>query len=144
LCLPVLLCNMPCEYSSSNVRSEQKPRSLEQACGTAKIAHDYRGRDTLVLDMTNVTPLFDYFVVTTGTSRRQIRAISEEVDRVMKEHGSQKIGIEGYDIGSWVLQDYGDIVVHVFTPETRALYDLEHLWADASHVDWQVDPDCRK
>ena len=88
--------------------------------------------------MTNVTPIVDYFILTTGTSRRQMHAIAEEVDRVMNDHASQKIGIEGYDTGSWILQDYGDTVLHVFTPETRILYDLEHLWADALQVDWQA------
>ena len=102
----------------------------------AAVADDYRGKDTLVLDMTQVTPIVDYFVVTTGTSRRQMHAIAEEVDRVLESVGSRRIGIEGYDSSSWILQDYGDTVLHVFTTETRDLYDLEHLWADAQRVDW--------
>jgi ribosome-associated protein len=91
----------------------------------------------LVLDLTKITPIADYFVLTTGTSRRQMHAIAEEVDRVLEAAGSSRIGLEGYDNSTWILQDYGDVVLHVFTAETRALYDLEHLWADAPRIDWQ-------
>ncbi len=109
-----------------------------QACLCASIAEDYKGKETFVLDLTGVTPIVDYFVVTTGTSRRQMLAIAEEVHRVLKAEGSRRIGIEGQDNSSWILQDYGDIVLHVFTGETRELYDLEHLWADAPQVDWKA------
>lgn len=104
----------------------------------AKIADDYRGKDTLVLDMTEITPIVDYFVLTTGTSRRQMHAVAEEADRVMEEQGSRRMGIEGYRQSTWILQDYGDVVLHVMTAETRAAYDLEHLWADAPRIDWKA------
>lgn len=112
-------------------------RSLQSACLCAKVCDDLRGKDTVVLDLTGITPLFDYFVITSGTNRRQTHAIAEETDRVLSEHGSKRFGIEGYESSTWIVQDYGDIVLHVFTPETRRLYDLEHLWGDAPHVDWQ-------
>lgn len=67
-----------------------------------------------------------------------MHAIAEEVDRIMKADGNQRMGLEGYSAGSWILQDYGDVVLHVFTPEARSVYDLEHLWADAARVDWQA------
>jgi ribosome-associated protein len=120
-------------------RTEQKRKSLHRACLTAKIAGDYRGKETLVLDMTEVTPIVDFFIITTGSNRRQMHAIAEEVDRVMKEQDSKRIGLEGYEGSEWVLQDYGDTVLHVFSPESRALYDLEHLWADATRIDWQSE-----
>ncbi|MGE3316713.1 MAG: ribosome silencing factor [Planctomycetaceae bacterium] len=101
------------------------------------MAADYRGQNTVVLDLTKVTPIFDYFVVTTGTSPRQMRAIADEVERVLSEEGSSRLGVEGYETSTWILQDYGDVVLHIFTPETRSVYDLEHLWADAPHVDWK-------
>ena len=115
-----------------------RERSLAQACLCAQVADDYRGQETLVLDLTGVTPIMDYFVVSTATSSRQMRALAEEVDRMMKEHGSRKLGAEGSGGNTWILQDYGDIVLHIFNPESRALYDLEHLWADAPHVDWKA------
>jgi ribosome-associated protein len=111
--------------------------SIRQACLCARIADEYRGRDTIVLDLTGVTAIFDFFVVTTAGSPRQMRAIADEVQRVLSLEGSKSLGTEGADSATWVLQDYGDIVLHVFTPAARSLYDLEHLWADAVRVDWQ-------
>lgn len=78
-------------------------------------------------------------MITTATSRRQMHAIAEEVDRVLEEAGSRRMGLEGYDSDSWLLQDYGDVVLHVFSAEARKAYDLEHLWADAPRVDWEAD-----
>jgi ribosome-associated protein len=113
-------------------------RSLSHACLAAGVCDEFRGEDTVVLDLTDVTPLFDYFVITTGRNRRQMHAIAEEVDRALTEAGSERMGLEGYTESSWIVQDYGDVVLHVFTPEARELYDLEHLWADAGRVDWQA------
>ena len=105
----------------------------------AQVAADLKGKSTVVLDMTPVTPIVDYFVVTTATSGRQMRAIAEEVETMLKTHGSRpRVGVEGRTSETWILQDYGDIVLHVFSPDGRALYDLEHLWADAPHVDWKT------
>ena len=112
-------------------------RSLTHAGLAARVCDEFRGEETIILDLTDVTPLFDYFVITTGRNRRQMHGIAEEVDRVLNEAGSERMGIEGYTESSWIVQDYGDVVLHVFTPEARDLYDLEHLWADAARVDWQ-------
>jgi len=67
-----------------------------------------------------------------------MRALAEEVDRMLREHGSRPLGIEGRGDSQWILHDFGDIVLHVFSPEARKLYDLEHLWADAPRVDWKA------
>ncbi len=115
----------------------RRAAGIRQACLCARIADEYRGRDTVVLDLTGVTPIFDFFVLTTGSSSRQMRAIADEVHRVLSAEGSKALGTEGADSATWMLQDYGDIVLHVFTPAARSLYDLEHLWADAVRVDWQ-------
>ena len=116
---------------------QQAQRSLQDALKVARVCDDYRGKETLILDLTGITPICDYFVITTGTNRRQIHAIADEVNRVLKEGGSRRMGREGYDESSWVVQDYGDVVLHVFTPETREIYDLENLWADAPRVPWE-------
>lgn len=113
-----------------------KSRGLEDACLAAKICDDLRGADTIVLDMTGITPLFDYFVITTGKSRRQMHAVAEEVQRVLNDRGSDRIGLEGYESSRWIVQDFGDVVVHVLTAEARELYDLENLWGDAPHIPW--------
>ena len=116
-----------------------RPTRHRQACQAARIADDYRSRDVVVLDLTGITPIVDYFVVATGTSRRQMHAGADEISRVFKEDGDARLGIEGHDNDSnWTLIDLGDIVVHVQDAEARALYDLEGLWADAPRIDWQV------
>lgn len=87
--------------------------------------------------MGKVTQIFDYFVIVTGTNKRQINALSIEVSRAMKQDGEQHHGLEGSDNSGWIIEDFGDVVVHIFTPEMRKTYDLERLWADAPKVDWK-------
>jgi ribosome-associated protein len=111
--------------------------ALERACLSARIAADNKARDVVVLDMRGITPLYDFFVLATGTSRRQIHTIAEEVDASLRAVGDRRLTIEGYEASKWVVQDYGDVVVHVFDPDTRGYYALEELWADAPHVDWE-------
>lgn len=121
--------------------TDQSDDVLENARLLAQIASDYRGQDTLLLDMRAITPIVDYFVITTATSNRQMNAMAEEADRVMKKRGLRKLGGEGDDAASvWLLRDYGDAVLHVFTPEGRELYDLEGLWADARRVEFRSTP----
>jgi ribosome-associated protein len=111
--------------------------SLERACLSAHVAAENKARDVVVLDMRGITPLYDFFVLASGTSRRQIHTIAEEIDAGLREHGDQRLSIEGYEASKWVVQDYGDVVVHVFNPDTREYYAIEDLWADAPRVDWE-------
>lgn len=115
-----------------------RERALADACRCAQIADDFRGKETVILDLTGITPIVDYFVITTGASPRQLRSLADEVRMVMKAQHNPPIGVEGDERSSWILQDYGDVVLHAFLPEARALYDLEHLWADAPRVDWKL------
>ena len=111
-------------------------RSLNLALAAARTAMDNRGRDVLVLDARKQTSLFDYLVLATGTSRRQLHAISEDIDhRLEDDLGDQRMGIEGYQESRWIVLDYGTVVIHLFDEETRAYYNLEGLWADATPVD---------
>ena len=87
--------------------------------------------------MRGITPLYDFFVLANGTSRRQIHTLAEEIDAAMKAEGEARLGIEGYDAAKWVVQDYGDIVVHLFDPETRDYFALDDLWADAVSIPWE-------
>ena len=131
--------------TAKSVSASPSPRTLSsalhRACLAAKVAADNKGRDILVLDMRSCTPLFDYFVISTGTSRRQIHTVTEETDDALKAEGDTRLGIEGYEASKWIVQDYGDIVVHVFDPDTRDYYKLEELWADANKVDWEREGD---
>jgi ribosome-associated protein len=108
-------------------------RQLALRC--ANVAAEHKGRDVVVLDLRKLTPIVDYFVIASGTSRRQIHTMAEEIDRSMNQHGETKIGIEGYEDSRWVLLDYGDIVIHLFDADTRRYYDLENLWGDAPKVE---------
>ena len=115
--------------------------ALHRACLAAKVAAENKGQAVLVLDMRSCTPLFDYFVIATGTSRRQIHTLAEEIDSALAAEGDQRLGIEGYEASKWIVQDYGDIVIHVFDPDTRDYYKLEELWSDARRVDWEREGD---
>jgi ribosome-associated protein len=111
--------------------------ALERARICARIADDNRAKDIVLLDLRQATPLVDFFVIVTAASRRQSHAIASEVDQHMKKLGEAKLGLEGSEEGRWILIDYGDFVVHIFSPEDRAYYALEEIWGDAPHVDWQ-------
>ena len=111
--------------------------ALDRACLCARTAADNKGKDVVVLDMRGVTPIYDFLVLITGSSRRQMHAIAEEVDAAMRDVGDRRLGIEGYEASRWIVQDYGDVVVHVFDAGAREYYALEDLWADAKKVDWE-------
>jgi ribosome-associated protein len=110
---------------------------LERAALCARVAADHKGRDILVLDMRAVTPLYDFFVLATGGSRRQLHTMAEEIDAALRAEGDKRLGIEGYEASKWIVQDYGDIVVHLFDPDSRGYYSLEELYADAPRIDWE-------
>jgi ribosome-associated protein len=114
--------------------------ALERARICARIADENRGTDILVLDLRKSTPLVDYFVIITAVSRRQGRAVASEIDQAMKKLGEAKLGLEGSEEGRWTLIDYGDFVVHIFSPEYRAYYALEEIWGDAPHLSWTDSP----
>lgn len=90
--------------------------------------------DIKALEITELTAIADYFVIATGTSGTHIRALANEVDDALSKLGVNPKNIEGKSTG-WILIDYGTVVVHVFTPDQRELYSLEHLWGDAKEYD---------
>ncbi|MEZ6048094.1 MAG: ribosome silencing factor [Planctomycetaceae bacterium] len=138
--MPILSGENPITQSdASQSREEQLRESQKNAIRCARIADEYKCKDVLVLDMSLVTPIVDFFVIGTGITPRQMRAVADEVDRVMEEHDSPRRGIEGRDSSIWVLNDYGDIVLHLFSAEAREMYNLESLWADARLVDWKPE-----
>lgn len=117
---------------TTEIRQE---RSRQLALAAARTADDHRGQEIVVLDMRSMTSEFDYFVLVTGNSRRQLHAISEEIDRVLEsELGDERLGIEGYNESRWILLDYGSVVIHLFDAETREYYALEDLWGQAERM----------
>lgn len=114
---------------------DQRNQGLQRALVAARTAIENRGRDVVILDVRRQATLFDYFIVATGTSRRQLHAMSEEIDHALEEGlGDRRMGIEGYNESRWILLDYGDIVIHLFDDETRDYYALEQLWSQAERV----------
>ncbi len=105
------------------------------ALAAAQTADENRGQEIVLLDMRELTPVFDYFVLVTGTSRRQLHAISEEIDHTLEDDlGDKRMGIEGYGESRWILLDYGNVVIHLFDEEIRGFYALEELWSGAKRV----------
>ena len=110
-------------------------RSLQLALAAAQSAEDNKGQNVTILDLRDQTVIFDYFVIATGSSQRQLRAISDAIDDVLqKELGHPRLGTEGYQDSKWILLDYGSIVVHLFDAASRDYYALESLWAGAKKV----------
>ena len=107
----------------------------EMALTIAEALDSKKGQDIKVLETGALTTLADYFVICTATSTTQVKALADECEKVMKEHGELPHHIEGHRGGTWILQDYGDVVVHLFDTEARAFYDLDRLWQDAVEVD---------
>jgi ribosome-associated protein len=118
--------------------------SRAQALLAAKAALDKQAEDVVVLQVRALTTVADYFVIGTGTSARQIDALREHIETVLRQSGAQVWHVEGTaapaasseraDTPTWVLMDCGDVVVHLFDPRARAFYRLEELWADAPRV----------
>jgi ribosome-associated protein len=123
--------------AASRSNPERLARALANVRACARIADDNRGKDILLLDLRKATSLVDFFLIVTSSSRRQSHAIADEIDQEMKHRSEFKLGMEGSEEGRWVLIDYGDFVVHVFSAEARAFYALEEIWGDADRLEWQ-------
>jgi ribosome-associated protein len=107
---------------------------LEQARRIAALAQDKLGRDVVILDMRPVCTYTDYFVVCTGGNPRQAKAIWDEVHgRLKQENRLLPKSVEGIAEARWIIADYVDVVLHVFTPDARDFYRLEELWDDVPH-----------
>lgn len=108
------------------------PRPNADALATAHMAvdaaSDKKAQDVLLLDVRGVTSFTDYFVICSGSSERQIRAVADGIDEALAERGVEPYKREGTPADGWVLLDYSDVVVHIFAPEQRAFYGLERLW----------------
>lgn len=97
----------------------------------AEIIYSKKGSDVKLLDLSKVSSIADYFIICTGDSDTQVKAIADEIDRKMREKGIKANHIEGVRALNWVLLDYFDVVVHIFKSDSRKFYNLERLWGDA-------------
>ena len=101
-----------------------------------RAAESKKATDITVLNLTGITSFADYFVICTGANQRQVQAISDEVNLQVKRQASElPISVEGYTQAEWVLADYGDLLVHIFSPKARDYYGLERLWRGAKPVE---------
>ena len=112
---------------------------MEQSRKMAKIAHaaldERKGEDIKVIDISEISVLADYFIIANGTNDSQVRALVENVEEKLSKEGFEPKQREGYGLGSWVLLDFGNIIVHVFDKENRLFYDLERIWRDGKLID---------
>ena len=101
----------------------------------ASAADDKKAHDLVALDISEIASFADYFLLCTGDSSRQIQAIADEVEQRLKAHGIRPSHVEGYQNAEWILMDYLDLVVHIFSKNARAYYDLERLWRDGKRLE---------
>jgi ribosome-associated protein len=110
------------------------------AMDAARLAADTRCHNVAVLDVRGISPVTNYFVIATGTSARQMRAVAEQVEELGAPRRFTPLSRSGYEGDNWILTDFVDVVLHVFAPEARSYYDLDGLWGDAPRVPWQETP----
>ena len=119
-------------------KSEKKrksPRLPAQVDRAIKAAEDKQALELVVLDLRKAAGFTDFFVICSASNSRQIRAIADGVMDALAEKGAKPAHIEGYERSEWVLLDYFDFIVHVFSRDTRAFYDLERLWGNADRIE---------
>ena len=108
------------------------------ALEAARLAANTRCNNVVVLDVTGLCPVTDYFVIATGTSPRQMRTVIDDVEELGDQRAFKSFSRSGYDGESWILADFIDVIVHVFSADARQYYDLDNLWGDARTLDWQA------
>ena len=111
--------------------------SLELARKAATFLDSKKAEKLNVIEVGSISSLADYFVIATGNNNTHVRALADELDERMKAEGMPPARMEGYRSNSWILLDWGNVVVHIFTQEGRDFYDLDRLWADGNKIDWQ-------
>jgi ribosome-associated protein len=109
------------------------PEALELAHTLVETLDEKKGEDILLLDLIGICSFADYFVFCSGTSERMLRALAEEAQKaVKKKFRTKAMNVEGEPEAGWILMDYGDVILHLFAPETRSYYQLEELWRDGN------------
>ncbi|MDR1963366.1 MAG: ribosome silencing factor [Planctomycetaceae bacterium] len=126
---------------SEKTNRRKIPPVLDRVLAAARVAEENRGQDILILDVQKLTKSFDYFLIVSGSSRRQLYAIGDEIQKKLAgEMGDECLSVSGHTEGRWIAIDYGDLIVHLFEPETRKYYALEELWGKGIRVEPPVKP----
>ena len=116
---------------------KKKDEARKLAIELARIAHDSNCQDVVVLDLREVSPVTDYFVIATGSSGRQMRSTADDMSRQAKKLGSSVWHVAGLESEDWIVLDFVDVVVHLFDQDHRKYYDLELMWGDSPRVRWK-------
>ena len=111
--------------------------AYELAKQAARLLDSKKAENISVIKIDEISSLADYFVIATGRGSTHVRSLSDELEQKLKEQGVAPARVEGYRSDSWILLDYTEVVVHIFTQEARDFYDLDRLWVDGAKVDWQ-------
>jgi ribosome-associated protein len=116
-------------------RESFNDRIRKNALEAAEIAADKKAKDTIILELKDLSTIADYFVICSGENPAQIKAIADGIDEYFSKKKISPLGKEGLEFARWVLLDYGDIVINIFSEEARAYYELEKLWLDARRIE---------
>jgi ribosome-associated protein len=111
--------------------------SKKFAIEAARLAESTRCHGVVLLDMTGVSPVTDFYIIATGTSPRQMRTVCDDLDELAEKMGFKSYHRSGYEGETWIAVDYVDVVLHIFSQDARLYYDLENLWGDAKRVEWK-------
>ena len=115
--------------------------SKELALQIADAAEDKKAENIVLLKVTDISYLADYFVIITGFSRTQLKAIAESIEeKIEKKYNRVPVRVSGKQEGDWIVQDYEDVIVHTFLPEEREYYDLEAFWGHAERIEYSSKP----
>jgi ribosome-associated protein len=117
-----------------------KKRLTGEVARAVKAALDKKATDVVVLDLRNTPAFTDFFILCSGNSTRQVKAIADAVEEALRAAKIRPAHTEGYDRGEWILMDYFSFIVHVFSPQMRLFYSLERLWGDAERIDVTDEP----
>ena len=113
----------------------ENAKSKEMVKLAVQALEDKKGEDIKVIDITGVSVLADYFIIASGSNPNQVQALVDNVEEQMYKAGYDDPRVEGYNTASWVLLDYNDVIVHVFSQDDRLFYDLERIWRDGKEID---------
>ena len=109
--------------------------SKEMTALAIKALEEKKAEDIQVIDISEISAIADYFIISNGTNRSQIQALTDHVEEQLGRNGLPVKQIEGYDTANWILMDFGDLIVHIFDRENRLFYDLERIWRDGKAIE---------
>ena len=117
----------------------EKHTTRLKALKIAELQADKKAENIIVINVTDICNFTEYFVISTGLSTLQIKALSDHIQETLRKQGHRPFHIDGQGSSTWTVMDYDDVIVHIFSPEARSYFDLERLWGDGEIVDWESE-----